>query len=58
MRRWSVSRSAATERRTCREATKRYYRADREAAGSLAIVLEEMWSRDLGRLKQAVEEPS
>ncbi|HET9310138.1 MAG TPA: metalloregulator ArsR/SmtB family transcription factor [Actinomycetota bacterium] len=39
-----------------REATKRYYRADREAAGSLAGVLEEMWGRDLGRLKQAVEE--
>lgn len=39
-----------------REATKRYYRADREAAGSLAFVLEEMWSRDLGRLKQVVEE--
>jgi DNA-binding transcriptional ArsR family regulator len=39
-----------------REATKRYYRADREAAGSLALVLEEMWSRDLGRLKQVVEE--
>jgi DNA-binding transcriptional ArsR family regulator len=39
-----------------REATKRYYRADRVAAGSLALVLEEIWSRDLGRLKQAVEE--
>jgi DNA-binding transcriptional ArsR family regulator len=39
-----------------REATKRYYRADREAAGSLGLVLEEMWSRDLGRLKQVVEE--
>ena len=39
-----------------REATRRYYRADREAAGSLALVLEEMWSHDLGRLKRAVEE--
>lgn len=39
-----------------REATRRYYRADREAAGSLALVLEEMWGRDLGRLKRAVEE--
>lgn len=39
-----------------REATRRYYRADREAAGSLAVVLEEMWSRDLDRLKQLVEE--
>jgi len=42
-----------TERR---EATRRLYRADREAAGSLALVLEEMWSRDLARLQQAVEE--
>ena len=39
-----------------RVATKRFYRADREAAGSLALVLEEMWSRDLDRLKQVVEE--
>ncbi|MEX2422026.1 MAG: metalloregulator ArsR/SmtB family transcription factor [Actinomycetota bacterium] len=39
-----------------REATRRYYRADREAAGSLALVLEETWSRDLDRLKHAVEE--
>lgn len=39
-----------------REATRRYYRADREAAGSLARVLEEMWSRDLDRLKAAIEE--
>jgi len=42
-----------TERR---EATRRLYRADREAAGSLALVLEEMWSGDLARLQQAVEE--
>jgi DNA-binding transcriptional ArsR family regulator len=42
-----------TERR---EATRRLYRADREAAGSLALVLEEMWSRDLARLQQAMEE--
>ena len=39
-----------------REATRRYYRADREAAGSLALVLEEMWARDLGHLKQVIEE--
>jgi DNA-binding transcriptional ArsR family regulator len=39
-----------------RDATRRYYRADREAAGSLALVLEEMWSRDLGRLQRAVED--
>ena len=42
-----------TERR---EATRRLYRADRQAAGSLALVLEEMWSKDLARLQQAVEE--
>jgi DNA-binding transcriptional ArsR family regulator len=39
-----------------KDATRRYYRADRAAAGSLALVLEEMWSRDLDRLKLAVEE--
>ena len=38
-----------------RDATRRYYRADRAAAGSLALVLEEMWSRDLDRLRLAVE---
>ncbi|MGZ8630433.1 MAG: metalloregulator ArsR/SmtB family transcription factor [Actinomycetota bacterium] len=37
-----------TERK---EANRRYYRADREAAGSLAAVLEEMWGRDLSRLQ-------
>ena len=42
-----------TERR---DANRRYYRADREALGSLATVLEEMWSRDLSRLRDAVEE--
>ena len=44
-----------TERR---EATHRYYRADRRAAGSLARVLEEMWSQDLDRLRRVVEEES
>ena len=39
-----------------KDATRRYYRADRAAAGSLALMLEEMWSRDLDRLKLAVEE--
>jgi DNA-binding transcriptional ArsR family regulator len=50
-----VLRSAGllTERR---EANRRYYRADREAAGSLAPVLEEMWSRDLSRLRDVVKE--
>jgi DNA-binding transcriptional ArsR family regulator len=41
-----------------REATCRYYRADRRAAGSLARVLEEMWRHDLGRLSHVVEEDS
>ena len=39
-----------------KEATRRYYRADRDAAGSLALVLEEMWSRDLGRLRRVIED--
>jgi DNA-binding transcriptional ArsR family regulator len=42
-----------TERR---EATRRYYRADREAAGSLALVLEEMWRRDLWKLRDVIRE--
>ena len=36
------------------ESTRRYYRADRAAAGPLALVLEEMWSRDLERLRRVV----
>jgi DNA-binding transcriptional ArsR family regulator len=39
-----------------RDATRRYYRADREAAGPLALVLEEMWRSDLERLRSAVED--
>lgn len=42
-----------TERR---DANRRYYRADREALGSLASVLEEMWSLDLSRLRDVVAE--
>ncbi len=42
-----------TERRV---ANRRYYLADREALGSLAFVLEEMWSRDLSRLRDVVAE--
>ncbi len=42
-----------TERRV---STRRFYRADREAAGILGRVLEEMWSRDLGRLRDVVAE--
>jgi DNA-binding transcriptional ArsR family regulator len=40
-----------TERR---EANRRFYRADREALGTLAAVLEDMWSRDLARLQEVV----
>jgi DNA-binding transcriptional ArsR family regulator len=42
-----------TERR---EGTHRYYRADRRALGPLEMVLRQMWSKDLGRLKQLAEE--
>jgi DNA-binding transcriptional ArsR family regulator len=42
-----------TERR---EANRRFYRADREALGSLAAVLEEMWAGDLARLHGIVRE--
>src|SRR5437588_13073533 len=39
-----------------REGTHRYYKADRGALGPLALVLQQMWSRDLGRLKQLAEQ--
>jgi DNA-binding transcriptional ArsR family regulator len=39
-----------------REANRRFYRADREAAGPLAVVLEQMWSADLARLQRVIEE--
>lgn len=42
-----------TERR---EANRRYYQADPEALGSLRVVLQEMWTQDLGRLQRAVVE--
>jgi DNA-binding transcriptional ArsR family regulator len=42
-----------TERRA---GTHRYYKADRRALGPLEVVLRQMWSRDLGRLKQLAEE--
>lgn len=41
-----------TERR---ESTRRFYRADTAALGSLRGVLEEMWRSDLGQLKKIVE---
>jgi DNA-binding transcriptional ArsR family regulator len=42
-----------TERK---EANRRYYRADRTAAGPLAQVLEQMWATDLARLQRVIEE--
>lgn len=42
-----------TERR---DANRRYYRATVRRWGSLASVLEEMWSRDLSRLRDVVAE--
>jgi DNA-binding transcriptional ArsR family regulator len=42
-----------TERR---QGTHRYYKADRRALGPLEVVLRQMWSKDLGRLKQLAEE--
>jgi DNA-binding transcriptional ArsR family regulator len=42
-----------TERR---EANRRLYRANPSVLGPLAAVLEEMWSRDLDRMRRVVEE--
>lgn len=42
-----------TERR---EGTHRYYRADRRALGPLEVVLRQMWTRDLSRLRELAEE--
>ena len=40
----------------CRpEETRRFYRADRQALGPLADVLEQMWERSLSRLKVLAE---
>jgi DNA-binding transcriptional ArsR family regulator len=41
-----------TERR---QGTHRYYRADRRALGPLEAVLRQMWTRDLGRLRELAE---
>jgi DNA-binding transcriptional ArsR family regulator len=38
-----------------RSGTHRYYRADRKALGPLESVLRQMWSVELGRLKQLAE---
>src|ERR1700737_1951900 len=42
-----------TERRL---GTHRYYKADQRALGPLEVVLRQMWTRDLGRLRQLAEE--
>ncbi len=41
-----------TERR---EGTHRFYKADRRALGPLEAVLRQMWTRDLGRLRELAE---
>jgi len=41
-----------TERR---QGTHRYYKADRKALGPLEAVLRQMWTRDLGRLRDLAE---
>jgi DNA-binding transcriptional ArsR family regulator len=38
-----------------RDGARRLYRADREALGSLEVVLRDMWEQDLDRLKDAIE---
>jgi DNA-binding transcriptional ArsR family regulator len=42
-----------TERR---QGTHRYYRADHRALGPLEAVLRQMWTRDLGRLRELAEQ--
>ena len=46
------SAGLVTERR---EGTKRFYRAEPAALGSLRVVLREMWERDLDDLEVAME---
>ena len=38
-----------------REGARRLYRTDREALGSLEVVLRDMWEQDLDRLKDVIE---
>lgn len=38
-----------------RDGARRLYRADREALGSLELVLRDMWEQDIDRLKDAIE---
>ena len=39
-----------------REGTKRFYRADQQAAAPVQEILRMMWMEDLQRLKQAIED--
>jgi len=39
-----------------RQGTHRYYKADQRALGPLEAVLRQMWTRDLGRLRELVEQ--
>jgi DNA-binding transcriptional ArsR family regulator len=39
-----------------RAGTHRYYRAERRALGPLEAVLRQMWTRDLGRLRELAEQ--
>jgi DNA-binding transcriptional ArsR family regulator len=41
-----------------KDGTHRFYRADRKALGPLESVLRQMWTADLGRLKQLAESES
>lgn len=41
--------------RVRRDGNRRYYRADRDRLGPLAVALEAMWSATLDRLAEAVE---
>ena len=41
-----------TERR---QGTHRYYKADRRALGPLEVILRQMWTRDLDRLRELAE---
>jgi DNA-binding transcriptional ArsR family regulator len=38
-----------------RDGARRLYRADRNALGSLEVVLRDMWEQDIDRLKDAIE---
>ena len=42
-----------TERR---QGTHRYYKADRRALGPLEVILRQMWTRDLDRLRELAED--